>query len=76
MDKNHSLKAVFSKAPSALFIPEWFPWLLLALLMSIIFLLIVLFYRRKRTKEAEESFYTGWTAWYYGYDLRSKLHKV
>lgn len=76
MDKNHTLKAVFSQAPSAWFVPEWFYWLLLILLILIIIFLIVWFYRRKRRKEAEEAFYTGWTAWYYCYDLRSKTRKI
>jgi hypothetical protein len=72
MDKNCTLKAVFSQAPSGWFAPEWFPWLLLVLLIFLIFLLIVWLYYKKRRKEAEEAFYTGWTAWYYCYDLRSK----
>jgi hypothetical protein len=76
MDKNYTLKAVFSQAPSAWFVSEWFYWLLLILLILIIFLLIVWLYRRKRRKEAEEAFYTGWTAWYYCYDLRSKTRKI
>jgi hypothetical protein len=75
MDKNHTLKAVFSHAPSAWFVPEWFCWLLLILLILIILLLIVWLCRRKRRKKAEEAFYTGWTAWYYCYDLRSKTRK-
>ena len=75
MDKNHTLKAVFSQAPSAWFVPEWFYWLLLLIILIIIFL-IIWFYRRKRRKEAEEAFYTGWTAWYYCYDLRSKTRKI
>jgi hypothetical protein len=75
MNKNHTLKAVFSHAPSAWFVPEWFCWLLLILLILIILLLIVWLYRRRRRKKAEEAFYTGWTAWYYCYDLRSKTRK-
>jgi hypothetical protein len=75
MNKNHMLKAVFSHAPSAWFVPEWFCWLLLILLILIIILLIVWLCRRKRRKKAEEAFYTGWTAWYYCYDLRSKTRK-
>ena len=75
MDKNYTLKAVFSQAPSAWFVPEWFYWLLLLIILIIIFL-IIWFYRRKRRKEAEEAFYTGWTAWYYCYDLPSKTRKI
>jgi hypothetical protein len=75
MDKNHTLKAVFSQAPSAWFVPEWFYLLLLTLLILIAILLIVWLCSRKRKKKAGEAFYTGWTAWYYCYDLRSKTRK-
>jgi len=61
-------------APKGWFIPDWFYWLLLLLLILIIVLLIVWLYRRKRKKETKEAFYSGWTAWYYGYDPQSKAH--
>jgi hypothetical protein len=70
MDENHTLRAVFSPAPAGWFIPEWFYWPLLPLLVLAIILLIILFYYRRR-KKAEAAFYSGWTAWYYSYDLRS-----
>jgi hypothetical protein len=76
MDKNHTLKAVFSQAPSAWFVPEWFYWLPLVLTILIVFLLIAWLYSRKRKKDAEDAFYAGWTAWYYCYDLRSKTRKI
>jgi hypothetical protein len=75
MNRNHTLKAVFSQAPSAWFVPGWFYWLLLLILLVIIFLIVWLC-RRKRRKEAEEAFNTGWTAWYHYYDLRSKTRKI
>ncbi len=53
------------------FIPEWFYWLLLLLFGLMIVLLILWLYRRRKRK-AEEAFYSGWTAWYYCYDLRSR----
>jgi hypothetical protein len=72
MNENHTLRAVFSPAPAGLFIPDWFYWPFLPLLILIIIFLIILFYYRRRRKKAEASFYSGWTAWFYGYDLRSK----
>jgi hypothetical protein len=76
MDKNKTLRAVFSPVPAGWFVPYWFCWLLLLLLVLIIVLLIIWFYRRKGRKKAEEAFYSGWTAWYYCYDLRSKIRKT
>jgi hypothetical protein len=72
MDRDHVLRAVFSKAPAGWFVPFWFFWILLPLLILIIILLIIWFYRRKRRKKAEEAFHSGWTAWYYCYDWRRK----
>ncbi|MEM0007971.1 MAG: hypothetical protein QXR89_06890 [Candidatus Bathyarchaeia archaeon] len=53
---------------------EWLYLVLLVILISFIILLCVLVYRRirRRRKASEEAFYRGWTAWYYGYDLRGK----
>jgi hypothetical protein len=56
------------------FVPEWFWWLLLLLILIILLLLIWLYLRRRR-KKSEEAFRSGWTAWYYCYDLR-KIRKV
>ena len=56
-------------------LPWWFYWLLLPILALIIALLIFWLYRRKKRKKAQEAFQKGWTAWYYGYDLRGKEHK-
>jgi len=71
MDRNHTLTAVFSKTSAAWFVSGWFYWFLLPIILVIIFL-IIWFYRGKRSKEAEQPFYKGWTAWYYCYDLRSE----
>ncbi len=76
MDRNQTLKAVFSPTPTGWFIPEWFYWPLLPLLILIIILLLILFYYWRRKKKAEAAFYSGWTAWYYGYDLRGKGNAV
>jgi len=64
------------KAPAGWFVPCWFYWLLLLLLVPIIILLIVGYYRRKRRKRAEEAFYSGWTAWYYGRNMRKRTSKT
>jgi membrane protein implicated in regulation of membrane protease activity len=69
MDKNHVLKAVFSPVAAGWFVPDWFWWLLL-LLVLIFLLLLILLYLRRRRKKTEEAFRSGWTAWYYCYDLR------
>jgi hypothetical protein len=58
-------------APRREFIPDWFYWFLLLLLLILVgILLLALWYRRRRKSEA--AFYSGWTAWYYGYDLRGR----
>jgi hypothetical protein len=56
---------------------EWLYIVLLAILILLIILLCVLAYRRikRRRKAGEEAFYRGWTAWYYGYNLREKGRK-
>jgi hypothetical protein len=64
------------KAPMGWFVPYWFYFLLLFLLTLIIILLIALYYSRKRRKRAEEAFYSGWTAWYYGCDMRKRTSKT
>lgn len=73
MESPHVATAHYSLQVGGWYIPEWFYWLLLVLLLIVlpIILLIALLYRRRR-KNSGESFYRGWTAWYYGYDLRSK----
>jgi len=64
------------KAPRGWYVPWWFYWLLLLFLIPMIILLIALYYRRKRRKRAEEAFYSGWTAWYYGRDMRNRTSKT
>jgi len=76
MNRDYTLTAYFKAVPKGWFVPYWFYWLLLLLLILIIILLIIWLYRRKRGKEAEEAFYSGWTAWYYCYDLRNRLYKI
>jgi len=66
--KTATARYVKEVTPWAWFLPEWFYWLLLLLLLLLIILLLILYYRRRR-KEAGE-FHSGWTAWYYRYNLR------
>jgi len=65
-----------AKAPMGWFVPYWFYWLLLLFLIPIIVLVITWYYNRKRRKRAEEAFYSGWTAWYYGCDMRKRTSKT
>ncbi|MEM3616635.1 MAG: CARDB domain-containing protein [Candidatus Bathyarchaeia archaeon] len=69
MDGPHTVTAHYSARGV-----EWLYLVLLVILILLIILLCVLAYRRiKRKKKAgEEAFYRGWTAWYYGYNLREK----
>ncbi len=75
LGRDTNLTAYYEVAIRGWFVTDWFYWLLPALLVLIIVLLIIWFYRRRR-KKAEDAFYSGWTAWYYCYDLRSKIPKI
>jgi hypothetical protein len=56
-------------APTGWFFPDWFYWLLLLLLIIIIILLILWFYFRRKRKKVYASFHSGWSAWYYRYNV-------
>lgn len=58
-------------APRREFVPDWFYWFLLLLLLILIGILLSAWLYRRR-KKSEAAFYSGWTAWYYGYDLRGR----
>jgi len=58
-------------APRREFVPDWFYWFLLLLLLILIGILLSAWLYRRR-KKSEVAFYSGWTAWYYCYDLRDK----
>ena len=58
------------------FTPTWFFWFVLLLLLLAIILLIALLYRRKKRKEVEETFKSGWTAWYYCHDPQNRINKI
>lgn len=51
----------------------WFNWLLLLLLLMIFALLFLWFIAKRRKKKEEDTFYSGWTAWYYCYDPKGRL---
>jgi hypothetical protein len=68
MDRNQTLKAVFSLVPASWFIPVELYWFLLPLLILLVVLLVLIFARRRR-KNAKKSFNSGWTAWYYSRNL-------
>jgi hypothetical protein len=77
MNQDHTLKAVFSPAPpspSVWVAPGWLYWFLLLLLLTVLLILLILWLYRRR-KKSRESFYSGWTAWYYGYDRSDKRRK-
>jgi hypothetical protein len=55
-------------APKRLLVPDWFYWALLALFLILIIMIFLLWIYRRRKRE-EGSFYSGWAAWYYCYNL-------
>ena len=76
MDGPHRATAHYRGRVAGWFIPEWFYWILLLILALIIVLLCILIYRRrKKAKAGVSAFRRGWTAWYYGYDLRGKTRR-
>ncbi|MEM2518353.1 MAG: CARDB domain-containing protein [Candidatus Bathyarchaeia archaeon] len=71
MDGPHTATAHYSARRA-----EWLYLILLVILILLIVLLCVLAYRRirRRRKDGDEAFRRGWTAWYYGYNLKGKSH--
>ena len=77
LENNHCENGTVTvKAPRKWFVPCWFYLLLLLLLILVIILLTAWYCCRKRRKRAEEAFYSGWTAWYYGRDMRNRTSKT
>jgi hypothetical protein len=58
-------------APARWFVPDRFYWLLALLPILALILLLILLYRRRR-KKTENTFNSGWIAWYYCHNLRTK----
>jgi len=74
MDAPHTAIAHYRVQGAAQYFPWWslFWYLFIPLLLALL-ILFALLYRRKRKKK-EETFYRGWTAWYYQYNiLKRKL---
>jgi len=67
MDAPHNATAHYNSTSRAWYPPYWFYWVLPFILIPL-FLLIALLYRRRRKKQSE-TFYRGWTAWYYRYNV-------
>ena len=57
------------------FVGTWFFWLLLLLLVALLILVPLLWFYYRRRRRDQESFATGWTAWYYESDLLSRSTK-
>ena len=51
----------------------WFNLLLLLLLLLLIVVLFLWFIAKRRKKKHEETFYSGWTAWYYCNDPKGRF---
>lgn len=56
-------------SPKGWAIPDWFFWLSVPLFLILLLALLLILFRRRRE---QSDFYSGWTAWYYRYDLRSR----
>jgi hypothetical protein len=61
-----------TESPAFYFDQNTFNMLFLFLLILLILLLSLWFLAKRKRKKHDETFYTGWTAWYYCYDPRGK----
>lgn len=64
------------ESPAYYFTGDVFNGFLFFLLLLLVLLLSLLLLFRRRRKKHEESFYSGWTAWYYCYDPEGRLSKT
>ena len=77
MNNPHTATAHYTTQVRGWYVPWWsLFWFLLLPLLLILALIIALLYRRRKKKKTEETFYRGWTAWYYQYNLRNRTHKI
>jgi len=60
------------KSPAYYFTGDMFNGFLIFLLIFLILLLSLMLLFRRRKKKEEDTFYSGWTAWYYCYDPEGK----
>jgi hypothetical protein len=60
------------------FDPFWLWLLIILLLLLLIILIIFMLYRRRKKKknQGDQTFVSGWIAWYYRHDLQDKRHKT
>lgn len=73
MNAPHNAIAYYHSTGAGAFFPWWsLFWYLLFPLALILVILLALLYRRRKRKE-KDTFYKGWTAWYYCYDLRKRI---
>jgi len=67
----------FISGQGGLFGLDWYFWFFLLLLLLVILILFLLWlYYRRRKKKSEQTFNSGWTAWYYAYDPRARPRKA
>ena len=64
------------ESPAYYFDGDMFNGFLFFLLILLVLLLSLLLLFRRRRKKHEETFYSGWTAWYYCYDPEGRLSKT
>lgn len=73
LDKDMNLTAYYKEAIAGVFVPDVFWWFLLGFLLLLLFILLIAwYYRRRRRKEDTQAFHSGWTAWYYCYNIPKK----
>ncbi|MEM3459198.1 MAG: hypothetical protein QXN36_01225 [Candidatus Bathyarchaeia archaeon] len=73
MNAPHNATAYYHSTGAGAYFPWWsLFWYLLFPLALILVILLALLYRRRKKKK-EDTFYRGWTAWYYCYDLRKRI---
>lgn len=70
MDAPHNATAHYNAVAGGWYPPYWFYWVFPFVLVPLL-LLILLLYRRRRKREVE-TFYSGWTAWYYRYSMPNR----
>jgi hypothetical protein len=74
MNAPHDATAYYHSTGAGAYFPWWtLFWYLLFPLALILGILLALLYRRRKKKKTQ-AFYSGWTAWYYCYDLRKRIH--
>ncbi|MEM2105797.1 MAG: hypothetical protein QXV21_04950, partial [Candidatus Bathyarchaeia archaeon] len=73
MNAPHNAIGYYHSIGAGAYFPWWsLFWYLLFPLALILVILLALLYRRRKKKK-EDTFYRGWTAWYYCYDLRKRI---